>query len=464
MASANSGVNIVITGDASQAVREADKLSNALGGLKDSSVKISADSSQAVSEAERLSDVVNAVSGTHIEITADSSQAVGEVEKVANTAESIEDAHVKISADASQASEEAEKAVNALSSIGDAHSEITADGSQATDEASRVQGAIDSINGKEVEITLKIPDDWARDLDTAFNGTASRITKHFERAAEQSGNSFKEKFKEVAEAMDNVSTHFESGFGNVLMGIATKIGLLITSMGGLISSALAIGGGFEAQMTSVQVISGATAEELEKLTEKAREMGASLPISAKNAAEAMTLLVQRGTSVKDTLSTVEHVANLAISQGTDMAQATELLGSVLTNFKMNVEQAAQHHHVEHLDHAQGGGGIHRIDAVNIDVLARGRSADAVTVVDERSAGLDLGLELLQRRLVQHDGGIVTAQYGGRYGGVADDYRHVGGAAALLRAVGRHPCNFLVFHQSGVSQNFTHGEDALSSET
>ena len=341
MAQSTNGVNIVITGDASQATKEVEKLSASLGGLKDSSVKITADSSEALGEADKLVQTLDALSGTHIDITADSSQAVDEVEKVADNAHSIEDSHVKITADGTQAADEAEKTAHSLETIGDAHSDITADGSQATDEAGRVQNSIDSINGKEVEIKLKLPEDWLQDLDTAFNSTASKIAKHFERAAEQSAKSFKEKFREVAEAMDNVSSHFESGFGAVLLGIGAKIASIVGSMSTVLSSALAIGGGFEAQMTSVQVISGATADELELLTAKAREMGATLPISAKNAAEAMTLLVQRGTSVKDTLAIVEHVANLAISQGTDMAQATELLGSVLTNFKMDVADAAK---------------------------------------------------------------------------------------------------------------------------
>lgn len=94
-------------------------------------------------------------------------------------------------------------------------------------------------------------------------------------------------------------------------------------------------------MTSVKVISGATADELEELTKKAREMGAALPISAKDAATAMTLLAQRGTSVKDILATVEDVSNLAISQGVDMGTAADMLGTTLTNFGIAVEDASK---------------------------------------------------------------------------------------------------------------------------
>ena len=307
------GVNIVITGDASQASGEINKLSDALGGLQDSSVIITADTSQAVSETQKLSDTVDTVDGAHVDITADSSQA----------------------------QDEAGKASDALANVEDAHAEITADGSQAVDEAGRAQDAIDDVQGTEVDIKARFSEQWMNDLDKAMRGTADKISKHFEHAAEQSAQSFKERFREIAKAADNVSEHFESGFGAVLLGLGAKLGAVVSSMSGVITSALAIGGGFEAQMTSVQVISGATAEELEQLTAKAREMGASLPISAKDAATAMTVLAQRGTSAKDILTSVEDVANLVISQGVDMGTAADMLGSTLTNFSMSIEDAAK---------------------------------------------------------------------------------------------------------------------------
>ena len=133
----------------------------------------------------------------------------------------------------------------------------------------------------------------------------------------------------------------EAGFGNVFNTIAASFQRVASAVQSVMRSALAIGGGFEAQMTSVKVISGATEEELEKLTAKAREMGATLPISAKDAATAMTLLAQRGTSVKDILASVADVANLAISQGVSMGSAADLLGSTITNFGLAMEDASK---------------------------------------------------------------------------------------------------------------------------
>ncbi|MBQ3693910.1 MAG: phage tail tape measure protein [Synergistaceae bacterium] len=116
------------------------------------------------------------------------------------------------------------------------------------------------------------------------------------------------------------------------MGTSGALGLIT-------KNALNIGGGFEAQMTAVKVISGAAENELDALTKKAREMGATLPITAKDAAQAMTLLAQRGNDAHKILASVQAVANLSISQAVDMASAADILGSTITNFAMSVDEA-----------------------------------------------------------------------------------------------------------------------------
>ena len=139
-----------------------------------------------------------------------------------------------------------------------------------------------------------------------------------------------------------------SGVGSILSAwakIDKAVYLGLSGMNAAVTkftrSVLAVGGGFEAQMNSVAVITQATGSELDALTAKAREMGETLPITAADAASAMTIMAQRGTSVNDILSSVVDVSNLAISQGVSMAEAAELLGSTLTNFKMGVDEASR---------------------------------------------------------------------------------------------------------------------------
>lgn len=175
-------------------------------------------------------------------------------------------------------------------------------------------------------------------LGTSTSGVSIVITGNASQAIQELG-----RLEQSLNALltFEVGSKLEASFGAMFSTIAGVLQRVAGTVSSIAKSALAVGGGFEAQMTSVKVISGATEEELEQLTQKAREMGATLPISAKDAATAMTLLAQRGTNVKDILASVADVANLSISQGVSMGAAADLLGSTLTNFGLNIEDAAK---------------------------------------------------------------------------------------------------------------------------
>lgn len=141
--------------------------------------------------------------------------------------------------------------------------------------------------------------------------------------------------------LQEAGAKIESLFGSIFKTITAGAMSVAGALSMITKSALSIGGGFEAQITNVKVISGATEQELDMLIAKAREMGATLPITAKDAATAMQLLAQRGASAKDILASVSEVANLTISQGVDMASAAELLGSTMTNFGISVNDSSK---------------------------------------------------------------------------------------------------------------------------
>ena len=147
--------------------------------------------------------------------------------------------------------------------------------------------------------------------------------------------------EKLASGMDKAGEYIEKGFSKIVKGLTVSATAIGGAIAAVTKSALDVGGGFETQMTRVKIISGATAGDLEALTKKAREMGESLPITAQEAASAMELLAQRGTQAKDILASVADVSALAISQNVGMAEASELLGSTMTNFGIAIEKASQ---------------------------------------------------------------------------------------------------------------------------
>ena len=342
MAQNTDGMNIIITGDASQVIKEIEATEKAIAGVKGSQINITANSSQAVDEAQKVVDVVDSVNDGHIEITADSSQAVDAVKKVATEAESISDAHVEITADSSQAVDAAGKAADALSYVGDAHSEITADSLQAIRAVEMTSEQLEKFKQDfgviDVDIRAKAPtiDDLGR-----LHKANDQFMTMGEQLASQFSSGFMKNVAEWSMKLDGLGKALESGFGAAFKTITAGATAVAGALSMIVKRSLAIGGGFEAQMTTVKVISGATAEELDTLIKKAREMGATLPITAKDSAMAMTVLAQRGTSVKDILASVSDVANLAISQSVSMGAAADLLGSTITNFGLAMEDASK---------------------------------------------------------------------------------------------------------------------------
>ena len=85
-------------------------------------------------------------------------------------------------------------------------------------------------------------------------------------------------------------------------------------------------------MAQVSAVSGATGKPLEKLTEKAKEMGAKTKFSATEAAEAMNYMAMAGWKTNDMLSGIDGIMNLAAASGEDLATTSDIVTDALTAF------------------------------------------------------------------------------------------------------------------------------------
>ncbi len=72
---------------------------------------------------------------------------------------------------------------------------------------------------------------------------------------------------------------------------------------------------FEAGMSKVAAISGATGSDLDALTEKAKEMGATTKFSASESAEAFTYMAMAGWKTEQMLDGIAPIMNLAAASG-----------------------------------------------------------------------------------------------------------------------------------------------------
>ncbi len=142
----------------------------------------------------------------------------------------------------------------------------------------------------------------------------------------------------------------ESGFnagiknlGSIAKGGLSVLGGAIAgvtaAMGAGVSAAVNVGMSFESQMSKVQAISGATGGELEALTEKAKEMGATTKFSATESGQAFEYMAMAGWKTEDMLGGIEGIMNLAAASGEDLAATSDIVTDALTAFGLSASDS-----------------------------------------------------------------------------------------------------------------------------
>jgi len=137
-----------------------------------------------------------------------------------------------------------------------------------------------------------------------------------------------------------------------VQGGAQKAGTAFKAMGGQLLAALGVTAiifkivegfkqlitvnkNFEFQMAKVQAITGATSEEMKKLTSNAKALGGSTKFTATEVAGLQEEYAKLGFSTDEILNTTEATLMLAEATGSDLAQAANIAGQVLRAFKLD---------------------------------------------------------------------------------------------------------------------------------
>lgn len=125
-----------------------------------------------------------------------------------------------------------------------------------------------------------------------------------------------------------------------LKGLGVATGVAVAGLSALGGYAIKVGSDFEAGMSKVQAISGATQEEIDKLTEKAKEMGAKTKFSASESAEAFQYMAMAGWKTEDMLNGIEGIMNLAAASGENLASVSDIVTDALTAFGLQAKDSA----------------------------------------------------------------------------------------------------------------------------
>ena len=93
-------------------------------------------------------------------------------------------------------------------------------------------------------------------------------------------------------------------------------------------------------MSKVQAISGATGDELDKLTQKAQELGSKTKFSASESAEAFQYMAMAGWKTEDMLNGIDGIMNLAAASGENLGTVSDIVTDALTAFGLQAKDSA----------------------------------------------------------------------------------------------------------------------------
>lgn len=212
---------------------------------------------------------------------------------------------------------------------------------------------------------------FEKSVGSGFDNASKKVSG-FEKSVNKTQKSLlammKEKYQLLLEAKDRITPTVKQAITYVksLTGKTWKVTLkavdLVTSpvrrVFGLLKSPLVAAGvtisagagiadtvktyaDFEAAMSEVKAISGATSEEFAQLTEKANQMGAITKFTASESAEAFKYMAQAGWDAKEMMDGIEGLMALAAASGEDLGTTSDIVTDALTAFGLSAKESGR---------------------------------------------------------------------------------------------------------------------------
>lgn len=136
--------------------------------------------------------------------------------------------------------------------------------------------------------------------------------------------------------ISNLSKIATTGLGVAVGNAITKV---VDKVGSIGTAAVKVGMNFEAEMSKVASISGATGDEFQKLIDKAKEMGSKTKFSATESAQAMEYMAMAGWKTQDMVDGLKGIMDLAAASGEDLALTSDIVTDALTAFGLSASDS-----------------------------------------------------------------------------------------------------------------------------
>ena len=132
-----------------------------------------------------------------------------------------------------------------------------------------------------------------------------------------------------------------NGLGSVFQSTGSLLTKSVTlPLAGVGTASVKLASDFEARMSEVKAISGATAKDFDNLKKKAIEMGAKTKFSAGESADAFKYMAMAGWDAESMMSGIEGIMDLAAASGEDLATTSDIVTDALTAFGLKASDSA----------------------------------------------------------------------------------------------------------------------------
>lgn len=244
-----------------------------------------------------------------------------------------------------------EKGLNDLKKEVESSSKSTA---QEIDKASdQAQKSVEEVaksaekTGKQVEKSAKDSASKAgqaakQGADSAAKGTESASTKmqqshkKVKDTAKESADGAKKSWEESNQSTVASTESATSKMAGLMKKSAAVIGVASVATA---KKTIDVGKSFEAGMSEVQAISGASGKDLEKLSAKAKQMGATTKFSATESATALKYMAMAGWKTNQMVSGLSGVMNLAAASGEDLGTVSDIVTDSMTAFGLKAKDS-----------------------------------------------------------------------------------------------------------------------------
>lgn len=201
--------------------------------------------------------------------------------------------------------------------------------------------------GKQVEKSAKDSASKAgqaakQGADTAAKETESASAKmqqshkKVEDTAKESADGAKKSWEESNQSTVTSTESAASKMAGLIKKSAVAIGIASVAAA---KKTIDVGKSFEAGMGEVQAISGASGKDLEKLSAKAKQMGATTKFSATESATALKYMAMAGWKTDQMVSGLSGVMNLAAASGEDLGTVSDIVTDSMTAFGLKANES-----------------------------------------------------------------------------------------------------------------------------